>query len=54
MELSNRDGKVTVNHPAVTPVSLCLSMRKLLFRDGDGKMMFFLCVVMKLSNLSRG
>lgn len=41
MELSNRDGKVTVNHPAVTPISLCLSMRKLLFCDGDGKIMFF-------------
>lgn len=44
MELSNRDGKVTVNHSAVTSVSLCLSMRKLLFRDGDGKTMFF-CVL---------
>lgn len=53
MELSNRDGEVTVNHPAVTPVSLCLSMCKLPFRDGDGKT-FFLCIVMKLSNLSRG
>lgn len=44
MELSNRDGKVTVNHPAVTPVSYCLLMCNLPFRDGDGKTtnLFFL------------
>lgn len=55
MELSNRDGKVMVKHPAVTPISCCLLMCNLPFRDGDGKMTnFILFCVMKSSNLFWG